>query len=121
MHNFRRLDVWTLSMEIAVEILKLNDTLPYQKRNGLSKQIERSSVSVPSNIAEGSGRKSVKEYLHVLNIASASSYELETQILIAQQIDFYTGFEINPIIEKIHLTQKMLYGLIQFVKRKNEN
>ncbi len=119
MHNFRKLDVWSKAMVIAVEILKLNETLPYHKRNGLSKQIERSAVSVPSNIAEGSGRKSLKEYLHFLNIASASSYELETQIMIAQQTNYYSETDIEPIIKNILQTQKMLYGLILSIQKKN--
>jgi four helix bundle protein len=111
MHNFRKLDVWSKAMEVAVEIIKLNETLPYYKRNGLARQLERSSVSVPSNIAEGTGRKSVKEYLHFLNIACASSYELETQVLIAQRVDFFQGVDLEPLILKIHSTQKMLFGL----------
>lgn len=111
MHNFRKLAVWSKAMEIAVEIIKLNEALPYYKKSGLARQLERSSVSVTSNIAEGAGRKSIKEYLHFLNIACASSYEMETQILIAQKVDFFQGVDLEPLILKIHSTQKMLFGL----------
>jgi four helix bundle protein len=107
-------------MEVAVEIIKLNETLPYYKRNGLSRQMERSSVSVPSNIAEGTGRKSVKEYLHFLNIACASAYELETQVLIAQRVDYFQGADLDSLVLKILSTQKMLFGLVDSIIKKEK-
>ena len=77
-HNFKELLVWKKSIELVKSIYQITSMLPSDERFGLISQMNRSSVSVPSNIAEGSGRTSDKEFLHFLNIAIASSYELET-------------------------------------------
>ncbi len=77
-HNFKELLVWKKSIELVKSIYQITSMLPSDERFGLISQMNRSSVSVPSYIAEGSGRTSDKEFLHFLNIAIASSYELET-------------------------------------------
>ena len=77
-HNFKELLVWKKSIELVKSIYQITSMLPSDERFGLISQMNRSSVSVPSNIAEGSDRTSDKDFLHFLNIAIASSYELET-------------------------------------------
>jgi four helix bundle protein len=81
-HNFRELKIWQNSMEIVKDVHVLTKTLPSDERVGLVSQINRSAVSMPSNIAEGTGRTSEKELHHFLNIAISSSYELETQLIL---------------------------------------
>ena len=117
MHNFRKLEVWKLSMRVASETILLIETLPQFKRYGLAGQLERTVVSVPSNIAEGAGRKSIKEYLHFLNIAYASSYELETQLLIAQDVNFCKDVDVQVLLDKVNSVQKMLFRLVESISK----
>lgn len=116
MHNFRKLTVWSKSMDLVTDVMLLIETLPKHKKMGLANQLERSAVSIPSNIAEGAGRQSEKEYFRFLNIAYSSSFELETQLLIAERISFFES-EVNSLIDRLHIIQKMLYGLMRKTKK----
>ena len=105
--NFRNLNVWLLSIELVEQIYTLTSKFPYEEKFGLTSQIRRSSISIPSNIAEGSSRKSRKEFAHFLSIAIGSSFELETQLLIASKIklidvNFYT--EVSQKLNHIQAT-----------------
>jgi four helix bundle protein len=82
--NFEELEVWKTSMNLCTEIYRQTNTELFSKDFGLKDQIRRASVSIPSNIAEGSGRTSNKEFIRFLEIAISSSYELETQLILAQ-------------------------------------
>ena len=84
MRNFKQLKIWQKGLAIAVHTLKLVETFPKEERYGLGLQITRAAVSIPSNIAEGSSRSSEKDYARFLEISLGSSYELETQLLIAE-------------------------------------
>lgn len=88
MKNFKELKVWQKGVDIAVTSYKLVDTFPNTEKYSLSQQITRAAVSIPSNIAEGSSRTSEKEYARFLEISLVSSFELETQYLIAQKVSF---------------------------------
>lgn len=83
MRNFKELKVWQKGMDLVSECYDICDYLPKDERFGLISQIKRSAVSVPSNIAEGSSRRSDRDYYRFLEIALGSSFELETEILIA--------------------------------------
>lgn len=85
-HNFRELKIWKESMVLTKEVYTITSKLPAEEKFGLISQINRCAVSIPSNIAEGSGRTSTKEFIHFLNIAISSSYELETQLILAENI-----------------------------------
>jgi four helix bundle protein len=113
-HNFKELLVWKKSIDLVKLVYQISSLLPSEERFGLVSQMNRSSVSIPSNIAEGSGRTSDKEFLHFLNIAISSSYELETQLIISNEI---FGFEIDYVLIQISEVQKMILGL----KRNLEN
>jgi len=113
-HNFRDLGIWKDSFLIVKEVYELCKTLPEDEKYGLKSQIQRCAVSIPSNIAEGSGRTSDKEFLYLLNIAISSSYELETQLLLCQDI---FKMNVEAIVEKLHSNQRMIGGL----KRKINN
>lgn len=82
-HNFKNLKIWTLSMEITSDIHRICLNFPKKEMYGLSSQMNRASISIPSNIAEGSNRTN-KHFTHYLNISLGSSFELQTQLLIAQ-------------------------------------
>ena len=110
-HNFKNLKIWILSMEIASDIHKITLEFPKNEVYGLISQMNRAAVSLPSNIAEGSNRENT-HFKHFLNISLGSSFELQTQLLIAIQNKYLTeekGLEVeNKIIE----FQKMTTGFI---------
>ena len=113
-HNFKELLVWKKSIDLVKSIYQTTSILPSDERFGLISQMNRSSVSIPSNIAEGSGRTSEKEFIHFLNIAISSSYELETQLIITNEL---FQVDIESVIGQISEVQKMILGL----KRNLEN
>ncbi len=87
MKTYKDLFVWQKSIELVVEIYRLTESFPQEEKFGLVSQMRRCSVSMPSNIAEGYGRKSVKENAHFVNISFASGLELETQIIISKKLN----------------------------------
>ena len=106
-HNFRKLDIWIKSMSIVKDVYLLVSDFPNDEKYGLKSQITRCAVSVPSNIAEGSGRSSKKEFSYFLTVALGPSYELETQLIISNEI-FHV--ETNEIIVENQNLQKMILG-----------
>jgi len=87
MRNFKELKIWQKGFEIAVKAYKLVSTFPKEEKYGLSSQITRAAVSIPSNIAEGSSRSSEKDYSRFIEISLRSSFETETQLLIAEAVN----------------------------------
>ena len=98
-------------MQLATEVYRLSTKFPKHETYGLASQIQRSAVSVPSNIAEGHGRNSNKEFHHFLGIALGSLSELETQLILAQQLGYLTEEIINPALQISSEIGKMLKGL----------
>ncbi len=111
MHNYKKLQVWQDAVEIAVEVYALTKNFPSSEQFGLVSQLRRASVSVASNIAEGSGRNNNKEFNHFLGLAAGSSYELETQLIITSKLEFCDQNLLDSLIEKIEINQKMIYQL----------
>jgi four helix bundle protein len=111
MAGYRELKVWRLAMELAEDVYKLCAEFPRNEVYGLTSQLQRVAVSIPSNIAEGQARNSSKEFNHFLGIARGSLAELETQIMLAQRFDYLTAERINPALEKAEEIGKMLKGL----------
>jgi four helix bundle protein len=79
-HNFREMSIWKEAMKIVKKVYSLTSNLPTEEKYGLVSQMQRCAVSIPSNIAEGSGRETDKQLLYFLDVAISSSYELETQL-----------------------------------------
>ena len=113
--NHKDLEVWKESIELVTEIYKLTSEFPTEEKFGIVNQIRRAAVSVPSNIAEGSARSSDKENLRFLDMACGSLAELETQILISENLGF---INLQEIITKIDNIGKMLSGLKRHLKNK---
>ena len=111
MHNFKELKVWKAGIELTKVIFQVTRLFPAEERYGLTSQIIRSAISIPSNIAEGCGRISNKDFKHFLTIALGSSFELETQIIIAKEFNYINEEELNDISSQIIEIQKMIYGL----------
>lgn len=87
MHNIKELKVWRKSIELSTDIYKAMINFPADEKYGLTSQIKRSAISIPSNIAEGAGRNSNKEFIYFLGIANGSCFELLTQIVIAMKLE----------------------------------
>ena len=107
------LDVWQESMRLAKEVYVLTARFPKEEMYGLTSQIRRSAVSIPSNIAEGAGRNSNKEFVQFLYISLGSLAELETQILLSKEFGLLQGEVVDRSIERI---RRMLLGLIDYLK-----
>lgn len=116
---FKDLQVWKVSMDFVVEIYRLTEKFPSSEQYGLTNQIRRCSVSIPSNIAEGSARKNIKEFIQFLYISKGSLAELETQL----EISFRLGYLIHDkkIENKIKYMKVMLIGLIHSLEKKPKN
>lgn len=110
-HNFKNLKIWILSMEITSDIHKIGLGFPKNEFYGLVSQMNRAAVSMPSNIAEGSNRGNI-HFKHYLNISLGSSFELQTQLLIANQNKYITDEKTIEIENKIIEFQKMTTGFI---------
>lgn len=111
MHKFKDLKVWKRSVELAKTVYQLTKGFPDNERFGLISQLNRCSVSIPSNIAEGAGRNTLGEFKQFLGISVGSLYELETQLIISKEIGIITKDDLNPILIEIDEINKMLIGL----------
>ena len=110
-HNFKNLKIWILAMDITNDIHKISLDFPKNEIYGLVSQMNRAAVSMPSNIAEGSNRGN-KHFQHYLNISLGSSFEIQTQLLIANQNKYITDEKTIEIENKIIEFQKMTAGFI---------
>ena len=110
MHKVEDLKVWQKSIELAKQVYRVVAELPDNERYGLTSQIKRCTVSIASNIAEGAGRNSNKEFKHFLGIANGSSYELHTQLILAYELNLIEKNKIEDILNLIIEIQKMIYS-----------
>jgi len=106
MHNFQELKIWQKSMDIMVDVYKLSALFPKEEKFGLTSQIRRSAVSIPSNISEGAGRNTDGEFKNFLDIASGSSNELFTQLILSERLNLVEEKNINPILKELIEVQK---------------
>lgn len=114
--DHKQLDVWKKSMNLVVQVYQITRLFPDSEKFGLTSQMRRSAVSIPSNVAEGAARKGDKELLQFLYIAIGSLAELETQYLIAVRLEF---IEIDAIFEeKLIEVKKLLLGFKNYINRK---
>ena len=116
MHNFKELKVWQKAIDLAVDVYKATESFPIHERYGLTSQIKRCTVSISSNIAEGSGRGSAPQLKHFLTISLGSAFELETQLIIARRLEMLDDENAEKLIGQIAEIQKMLYVLEKSVK-----
>ena len=113
----RKLEVWQRSMELVKTIYELTKEFPKEEIYGLSSQMQRSAVSIPSNIAEGAARKSKAEFLHFLSIAQGSLSELDTQLEVAYMLGYIDEEKRKETLAEITSIFKLLSGLIRSVKQ----
>ncbi|AOW20261.1 four helix bundle protein [Urechidicola croceus] len=118
MHNFKELNVWKEAKDFSVEVFKITNTFPKSELYGITSQINRASVSIPSNIAEGASRKSDKDFSRFIQIALGSSFELETQLIISNEINYLDEITFNKVIEQLNKIQKMLFNFNRHLQNK---
>ncbi|MGV3509907.1 MAG: four helix bundle protein [Sphingobacteriaceae bacterium] len=111
MHSFKELKVWQAAMEISKAIFIVTRSFPQEEKFTLVSQMMRCAISIPSNIAEGCGRKSNKEFYQYLNISLGSSFELETQLILAKEFGYISEMSFAPLQFQIIEVQRMLAGL----------
>jgi four helix bundle protein len=116
MRDFRKLDIWKHSIDLVKEVYILSEKLPSEEKFGLKSQITRAAVSIPSNIAEGCSRNSEVEFKRFLEIAMGSLFEVETQLIITQELGFIESKELEPIFKAIEIEAKMINSLISKIK-----
>lgn len=116
MRDFRKLDVWKEGINIVKEIYKLADKLPSNEKFGLPSQITRAAVSIPSNIAEGCSRNSEIEFKRFLEIAMGSLFELETQLIIPEELGLISREDLQDLFKLLDKEAKMMNSLISKIK-----
>tara|TARA_R110000868_G_scaffold186622_2_gene429070 strand:+ start:215 stop:562 length:348 start_codon:yes stop_codon:yes gene_type:complete len=110
MHKVEELIIWKKAIELAKSVYLLSNELPDEEKFGLISQIKRCAVSIPSNIAEGAGRNSQKEFKHFLSIANGSTYELQTQLILLVELNLIIKEKAQQVIEICIEIQKMNYS-----------
>ena len=112
MRNFREFEVWKRAIQVCKDIYKVTNTFPDSEKFGIVSQIRRASVSIASNIAEGSSRNSDVEFKRFLEIAMGSAFEVETQLIISKEIGYLSIEMMKKEVESIHVLQKKLNRFI---------
>lgn len=110
MHNLKELKIWNKAIELAVNVYQATSDFPMEEKYGLTSQIRRSAVSIPSNISEGAGRNSFKEFMYFLGISNGSSYELQTQLILSTRLNLISKETLESLLNQIDEIQKMNYG-----------
>jgi four helix bundle protein len=116
-HSYRDLLVWQKAIELVTEIYGITSHFPKHELYGLSNQLRRSAVSVPSNIAEGQGRLSQREFRQFLGQARGSLLETETQLLIAQKLGYMDQQTLDAVMEHSGEVSRMLHRLLQVISQ----
>lgn len=118
MHQFEKLKIWQKAMDIAVHVYEISSMLPNDEKFNLIHQIKKCAVSIPSNIAEGSGRNSDKEFMHFLGIANGSTFELITQLILAKRLKLVNEDLIQPTINHLVEVSNMNFSFQRSLKEK---
>jgi four helix bundle protein len=116
--NFKELKVWQKSYQLCLELYGITMDFPNEEKYGLSSQMRRAAISIPSNIAEGYGRKTIPDYVRCLYIAYGSNCELETQALLSGDLAYLKNEEQISLLEKIAEIERMLKALIKSLENK---
>ena len=115
--SYQELETWQVAMRLVAEVYRVTKEFPKEELYGLTNQLRRAAVSVPSNIAEGQGRDSTKEFLHHLSIARGSLYETETQLLIARQLDYIKQADADSLFATIASIGRLINGFSRSLQK----
>jgi S23 ribosomal protein. len=111
MHRFEELKIWQKAMNITEMCYLVSENFPKEKKFGITSQLRRSAISIPSNISEGAGRNTNGEFKQFLRIANGSSYELLTQLYLSKRLNLINEKHVRPIINEVIEVTKMNYSL----------
>ena len=114
--NFREYKVWQDAVEYASLVYNVTEKMPWFEKKGLCDQLQRAAVSISSNIAEGAARSSSTEFIHFLNYALGSAFEVETQLLVSKNIGYLTDDIYSQLSNKISSIERQLNGLISSLR-----
>jgi len=117
--SYKELKVWQRSYQLCLEIYKITKGFPDEEKYGLTSQLRRAAVSVPSNISEGYGRKTTPEYIQFLYIAYGSICEIETQILLSGDLGYISNGRLEMLKEGIREVERMLKASIRSLENKH--
>ena len=118
-NSYRDLVVWQKAMALVTQVYKITKKLPKEENFGLFSQMRRCAVSISSNIAEGYGRNSTSDYIRFLQIANGSLFELQTQLEIAKNLEYFSKSDFENIYEQTREIERMLGSLIKKLRGKN--
>src|SRR4030043_701474 len=116
MRPHKKLEVWKKAIEFVTKIYKVTESFPDNEKFGLISQIRRSAVSIPSNISEGAARSTKKEFIQFLSIAQGSTSELETQLIIANNLGFLKPEDMS-LVNELDEISRMIIGLMKVLKK----
>lgn len=116
--HYRELVVWQKGIDLAEAVYRLTRRFPKEELFALTSQLRRAVISVPSNIAEGQGRGSTKEFVQFLNIANGSLQETETQLILADRFDYISSGELAEVLDRSAEVGRMNQGLIRSLARR---
>ncbi|MBW1296099.1 four helix bundle protein [Aquimarina litoralis] len=117
MNKYQDLKIWKKAMDLVEQVYSVTDILPENEKYGLISQIKRSSVSIPSNIAEGAGRNSNKDFIRFLSMANGSTTELETQLILIGRLNFVSMNKIAQLLMLCAEIKKMNYALQKSISK----
>ncbi len=121
LHSYKELRVWQRSYALCAGVYRLTNRFPGEERFGLTSQIRRAAVSVPSNIAEGYSRDTTRDYIRFLWMARGSLAELETQLMLAAELRFAGDQASVEMLAEVNEIQRLLNALIRSLKRKDRH
>jgi four helix bundle protein len=113
MHNYKNFIAWQKAVQLSIHIYKITNTFPDYEKFGLTNQLRRAGVSVPSNIAEGSKRGTKKDFKHFLFMANGSGAEIETQLLIAKELNYLSDENYTKLLQEVDETMRIITSLIK--------
>lgn len=119
--SFRDLFAWQKAIDLCQEVYRLAQGFPGEERFGLTAQMRRAAVSIPSNIAEGYGRGRKRDYVRFLNVARGSLYELETQLVLVVRLGLADGDSAGPYTERVREVDRILCALIRAIRDSAEH
>lgn len=120
MHNYKELKIWIKTRELVKEIYLITEKFPQEEKFGLTSQIRRAVISISSNIAEGSGKSSDREFNRYLEIAYSSAFELESQIILSEDLSFISNRVSTEILSQVQQIQKMIYSFSKTIINKRQ-
>jgi len=119
--SYKELKVWQKAYQLCLQIYRISKGFPKEEVFGITSQIRRASLSIPSNVAEGYGRRSRSGYIRFLNIAYGSLCELETQVLLSGDLNYLKGREFNEVQAAVLEVERMLMALIKSLGKTNKS